>query len=62
MKRGVVAQAITHLANGGLDQSIQFLLITFPLDKTQYENRNLRERFMTSSELPKSCLLRTPYG
>ncbi|MCL1700378.1 S-layer homology domain-containing protein [Lysinibacillus sp. Bpr_S20] len=49
VKRGVVAQAITHLANGksGLDQSIQFLLDYYIStgQNFQYENRNLQKFF-----------------
>ncbi|TQR39560.1 S-layer homology domain-containing protein [Lysinibacillus sphaericus] len=58
VKRGVVAQAITHLANGksGLDQSIQFLLDYYIStgQNFQYENRNLQKFFGVTNNMTRA--------
>ncbi|MFJ6209532.1 S-layer homology domain-containing protein [Lysinibacillus sp. NPDC092081] len=58
VKRGVVAQAITHLANGksGLDQSIQFLLDHYIStgQNFQYENRNLQKFFGVTNNMTRA--------
>lgn len=58
VKRGVVAQAITHLANGksGLDQSIQFLLDYYIStgQNPQYENRNLQKFFGVTNNMTRA--------
>jgi len=58
IKRGVVAQAITHLAKGksGLDQSIQFLLDYYIStgQNPQYENRNLQKFFGVTNKLTRA--------
>ncbi|MFY0517667.1 S-layer homology domain-containing protein [Lysinibacillus sp. UGB7] len=58
VKRGVVAQAITHIANGkhGLDASIQFLLDSYIStgQNPQYENRNLQKFFGVSNNMTRA--------
>lgn len=58
VKRGVVAQAITHLAKGknGLDQSIQFLLDYYIStgQNFQYENRNLQKFFGVTNNMTRA--------
>jgi len=58
VKRGVVAQAITHLAHGksGLDQSIQFLLDYYIStgQNLQYENRNLQKFFGVTNNMTRA--------
>ncbi|MGE7090651.1 S-layer homology domain-containing protein [Lysinibacillus sp. NPDC048646] len=58
IKRGVVAQAITHLADGkrGLDASIQFLLDTYIStgQNPQYENRNLQKFFGVTNHMTRA--------
>lgn len=58
VKRGVVAQAITHLAKGknGLDQSIQFLLDYYIStgQNFQYENRNLQQFFGVTNNMTRA--------
>ncbi|MGA3677266.1 S-layer homology domain-containing protein [Lysinibacillus agricola] len=58
VKRGVVAQAISHLTNGksGLDQSIQFLLDYYIStgQNPQYENRNLQKFFGVTNNMTRA--------
>lgn len=58
VKRGVVAQAITHLTKGksGLDQSIQFLLDYYIStgQNFQYENRNLQKFFGVTNNMTRA--------
>ncbi len=58
VKRGVAAQAITHLATGksGLDQSIQFLLDSYIStgQNFQYENRNLQKFFGITNNMTRA--------
>ncbi|KOS59909.1 S-layer homology domain-containing protein [Lysinibacillus agricola] len=58
VKRGVVAQAITHLAHGksGLDQSIQFLIHYYIStgQNPQYENRNLQKFFGVTNNMTRA--------
>lgn len=65
VKRGVVAQAITHLANGksGLDQSIQFLLDYYIStgQNLQYENRNLQKFFGVTNNMSRSQVVTMLY-
>lgn len=65
VKRGVVAQAITHLAEGkrGLNDSIQFLLdhyISTGQNPT-YENRNLQKFFGTSNHMTRAQVVTLLY-
>ena len=65
VKRGVVAQAITHLANGksGLDQSIQFLLDYYIStgQNLQYENRNLQKFFGVTNNMTRAQVVTMLY-
>ncbi|MGE8000355.1 S-layer homology domain-containing protein [Lysinibacillus sp. NPDC093190] len=65
VKRGVVAQAITHLANGksGLDQSIQFLLDYYIStgQNFQYENRNLQKFFGVTNNMTRAQVVTMLY-
>ena len=58
VKRGVVAQAITHLAEGkrGLDDSIQFLLDYYIStgQNPKYENRDLQKFFGVSNNMTRA--------
>lgn len=58
IKRGVVAQAITHLADGkrSLDASIQFLIDSYIStgQNPQYENRNLQKFFGVSNNMTRA--------
>ncbi len=58
VKRGVVAQAITHLAEGkrGLNESIQFLLDSYIStgQNEQYENRDLRKFFGVTNNMTRA--------
>lgn len=65
VKRGVVAQAITHLAEGkrGLNDSIQFLLdhyISTGQNPT-YENRDLQKFFGTSNNMTRAQVVTLLY-
>ncbi|WP_264988921.1 S-layer homology domain-containing protein [Lysinibacillus piscis] len=61
VKRGVVAQAIAHLANGksGLDASIQFLLDYYIStgQNPQYENRHLQKFFGATNNLTRAQVI-----
>jgi len=65
VKRGVVAQAITHLSNGksGLDQSIQFLLDYYIStgQNLQYENRNLQKFFGVTNNMTRAQVVTMLY-
>ncbi|MEY9977703.1 S-layer homology domain-containing protein [Lysinibacillus sp. RC79] len=65
VKRGVVAQAITHLANGksGLDQSIQFLIDYYIStgQNFQYENRNLQKFFGVTNNMTRAQVVTMLY-
>ncbi len=58
VKRGVVAQAITHLAHSksGLDQSIQFLIDYYIStgQNPQYEDRNLQKFFGVTNNMTRA--------
>ena len=58
IKRGVVAQAITHLAEGkrGLNESIQFLLDSYIStgQNEQYENRDLQKFFGVANHMTRA--------
>ncbi|MEK5332537.1 S-layer homology domain-containing protein [Lysinibacillus sp. FSL W8-0992] len=58
IKRGVVAQAITHLAEGkrGLNESIQFLLDSYIStgQNEQYENRDLQKFFGVANNMTRA--------
>lgn len=58
VKRGVVAQAITHLAEGkrGLNDSIQFLLDNYIStgQTPQYENRDLQKFFGVANNMTRA--------
>jgi len=58
IKRGVVAQAITHLAEGkrGLNESIQFLLDSYIStgQNEHYENRDLQKFFGVSNNMTRA--------
>lgn len=58
IKRGVVAQAITHLAEGkrGLNESIQFLLDSYIStgQNPKYENRDLQKFFGVANHMTRA--------
>ena len=65
VKRGVVAQAIAHLASGkkGLDQSIQFLLDTYISSglNPQYEDRNLQKFYGVTNNMTRAQVVTMLY-
>ena len=65
VKRGVVAQAITHLASGkkGLDQSIQFLLDTYISSgqNPQYADRNLQKFYGVMNNMTRAQVVTMLY-
>lgn len=65
VKRGVVAQAIAHLASGkkSLDQSIQFLLDTYISSglNPQYEERNLQKFYGVTSNMTRAQVVTMLY-
>ncbi|MFF5817484.1 MULTISPECIES: S-layer homology domain-containing protein [Lysinibacillus] len=65
VKRGVVAQAIAHLASGkkGLNQSIQFLLDTYISSglNPQYEERNLQKFYGVTSNMTRAQVVTMLY-
>ena len=65
IKRGVVAQAITHLAEGkrGLDDSIQFLLDHYIStgQNPAYENRDLQKFFGTTNYMTRAQVVTLLY-
>ncbi|MCE4044182.1 S-layer homology domain-containing protein [Lysinibacillus fusiformis] len=65
VKRGVVAQAITHLASGkkGLDSSIQFLLDYYISSgqNPQYEDRNLQKFYGVTNNMTRAQVVTMLY-